>query len=61
MQNIAMKQVGNILTITIDTSERHGVSGSGKSEVIASTGGNIEVPGAPGVKIGINCYTPVKK
>lgn len=61
MQNVTMKQQGDILTITIDTSKRNGLSSSGKSEVIASTGGNIPVPGNEEIRIGINCYIPVVK
>ncbi|MDE3023514.1 MAG: hypothetical protein KGI54_16970 [Pseudomonadota bacterium] len=60
MQNIEMKKDGNILTIKIDLSERHGKSSSGKSVVVATTGGNASVPGAEDIKIGINCYTPAK-
>lgn len=61
MQNIKMTQEGDILTIRIDVSERHGKSASGKSVTIASTGGNISVPGNESIKIGINCYTPADK
>ena len=61
MQNVTMKQQGDIPTITIDTSKRNGLSGSGKSEVIASTGGNVPVPGNEGIRIGVNCYSPVAK
>lgn len=48
---------GDILTITVDLSKRHGKSKSGKSEVVATTGGNVALPN--GVKIGINAYMPV--
>jgi hypothetical protein len=51
-----MEVKGKVLTITVDLSQQHGISASGKSEVIASTGGNIEVPGTDGVKIGLNVY-----
>ena len=60
MENIEMKQEGNILTIKIDTSKRFGKSTSGKSVVVATTGGNIAVPGNESIKLGINCYTPSK-
>lgn len=60
MENIEMKQEGNILTIKIDTSKRFGKSTSGKSVVVATTGGNIAVPGNESIKLGINCYTPAK-
>ena len=58
MQNIKMSQKGNILTVEIDISQRGNVSSSGKSILVASTGGNVSVPGAEPVKIGINCYVP---
>lgn len=58
MQNIKMSQKGDVLTIEIDTSKRGGVSASGKSLSIASTGGNVSLPNNPEIKIGINCYTP---
>ena len=54
MTNIEMKKDGDILTITIDLSKEHGPSKSGKTIVIASTRGNVDVGG--GVKLGINCY-----
>ena len=60
MKNIEMKQEGNILTIKIDTSQRFEKSASGKSVIVASTGGSISVPGNEEVKIGLNCYVPAK-
>ena len=58
-QNVEMSKSGNILTIKIDLSKKLGVSASGKSQNIATTGGNISVPGSEEVKIGINCYMPI--
>jgi hypothetical protein len=49
-----------ILTITIDTNERHGISGSGKSEKIASTDGNKPIS-ETGIVVGLNVYTPIRK
>jgi hypothetical protein len=49
----------NVLTVTIDLSKEQGPSKSGKSVIIASTEGNVEVTGhnLPYViKLGINCY-----
>lgn len=34
-------------------------SQSGKTVVFASTRGNIEIPGADGLKVGLNIYGPV--
>ncbi len=60
MLNITTAVKGNILTITVDLSKSHGVSGSGKSNIIASTQGNQPVDGKPEVKFGLNVYTKVK-
>jgi len=59
MLNIKTAVKGNVLTITVDLSKTHGTSSSGKSEIVASTQGNIDVPGKPGVKMGLNIYRPV--
>lgn len=60
MTNVNCKVEGTKLTIEIDLSQTHGKSESGKSEKVATTSGNVDVPGCPGLKIGINCYKPVK-
>ena len=60
MQNITMKTTGDKLVIEIDLSKNLGTSKSGKSSIIATTSGNIEIENKPGIKIGINCYSPVK-
>ncbi len=57
-ENIEIKVQGNTLVITVDLSKTYGLSASGKSEVIASTGGNISVPGRDEVKVGLNVYRP---
>lgn len=56
--NITTSVDGDVLTIKIKLSERHGHSGSGKSIIVASTGGNVSVPDydKADVKVGINCY-----
>jgi hypothetical protein len=56
MQNLKMEVIAEELVIRIDLSKNCGPSKSGKSIIIATTGGNAEVPGKPGLKIGINCY-----
>jgi len=60
-ENIRMEVQGETLVITIDLSKAFGLSGSGKSVIIASTGGNIAVPGREEVKIGLNVYRPQKR
>ncbi len=57
MKNIEMTTEGNILTITVDLSQRFGKSSSGKSIIVASTEGNQSIPGNEEIKIGLNVYT----
>ena len=49
--------------IVVDLSQQVGESASGKSVIIATTGGNVVVPGCEELKIGLNVYRPqqVKK
>jgi len=61
MQNIETRLEGNKLTLVIDLSQEFGLSSSGKSITVASTGGNISVPGREEVKMGINIYKPRPK
>lgn len=58
--NVTGSVKGNILTLKVNTTQKHGVSKSGKSETVATTNGNIAV-GIGDVKIGLNVYTPVGK
>ena len=58
MENIKMSVEKDILTIKIDLSKKQGESKSGKSIVIATTGGNVKLDKPhEDVQIGINCYT----
>jgi hypothetical protein len=56
MKNIEMKVEGNKLFIEVDLSKDFGESKSGKSITIASTEGNISIPGNEEIKIGLNIY-----
>ena len=58
MQNVEFQVQGNLLVITVDLAQELGVSASGKSIIIASTGGNVSVPGYEDVKVGLNVYRP---
>ena len=60
MKNVAIKQTGSKLTITIDLSKSFGPSKSGKTEIVATTGGNVIVDVNSQTKIGINAYRPIK-
>ena len=54
MKNCDMTVDGKTLTITVDLSKSFGRSASGKTTIIATTGGNQPV--APGVFCGLNVY-----
>jgi hypothetical protein len=57
-RNVTVTAEGNVIVIRVD-SEAEGVeSKSGKSVVIGTTNGNVEIPGL-GLKIGLNVYRPV--
>ncbi len=56
MKNIEMEIKGDKLVITIDLKKDFGLSASGKSIVVATTAGNITVPGHDDIKLGINAY-----
>lgn len=55
-ENIAVKVEGKTLTLTIDLSKTIGESKSGKSMNIATTGGNVAIPGSNGAVLGLNLY-----
>jgi len=55
MKNVQMTVAGNILTITVDLTKEFGPSSSGKTIIIASTEGNVAVPGRD-EKVGLNVY-----
>ena len=55
MKNVEMSVEGAMLTIKVDLSKEFGPSSSGKTTIIASTEGNITVPGRE-EKIGLNIY-----
>jgi len=55
MKNVQMDVAGDILTITVDLTKEFGPSSSGKTIIIASTEGNVAVPGRD-EKIGLNVY-----
>ena len=57
MKNIKVKNAEGILTLAVDLDVNHGQSKSGKSIIIATTGGNKEI--APGVYMGVNIYRKV--
>ena len=56
MKNVEMHIEDDVLTIRIDLSKDHGPSSSGKTIIIASTEGNVGVPGREHCKLGLNVY-----
>ena len=56
MKNVEMTVEGTTLTIKVDLSKEFGPSSSGKTIIIASTEGNVSIPGAEDKKIGLNVY-----
>ncbi|MDD4300576.1 MAG: hypothetical protein PHO78_07995 [Methanomicrobium sp.] len=56
MKNVEMTKNGCFLLIKVDLSKDFGESKSGKSVTIASTEGNISIPGDDDIKIGLNVY-----
>ena len=61
MENVQMHMEGNTLLIAVDLSQTLGLSSSGKSEIVATTGGNVGIPGREEVKVGLNVYRPRKQ
>lgn len=53
-KNVKATREGDILTLTIDLSKSFGRSASGKSVIVATTGGNQ--PLGDGSFIGVNVY-----
>lgn len=56
MKNVEMTVDGNTLTIKVDLSKAFGPSSSGKTIIIASTEGNVAIPGHEEAKVGLNVY-----
>ncbi len=55
MKNVDINIEGTMLTIRVDLSKEFGPSSSGKTTIIATTEGNITIPGRD-EKIGLNIY-----
>jgi hypothetical protein len=58
VKNVTFDVQGDMLVIMVDLSREYGTSASGKSVIIATTGGNIDAPGLEDVKVGVNVYRP---
>lgn len=55
MKNVDIKVKGSLVTITLDISQDHGPSASGKTTLVATTAGNAAIPGTD-VVLGLNAY-----
>jgi hypothetical protein len=55
MKNVEMTVEGTTLTIRVDLSKEFGPSSSGKTILVATTEGNVTVPGRQ-EKVGLNVY-----
>jgi len=55
MKNVEMTVEGTILTMKVDLSKEFGPSSSGKTIILASTEGNVTIPGRE-EKVGLNVY-----
>ena len=56
MENVKLAVSGNTLTITVDLAAPGTPSATGKTDVIASTRGNVPLPGFPQLRLGLNLY-----
>ena len=57
-RNIRTKMEGTDLVIRIDTTKNFGASASGKTQIVASTQGNVAIPcGEKILHLGVNAYT----
>ena len=56
MKNVEMTVEGSTLMIKVDLTKDFGPSSTGKTMIIASTEGSVNVPNSEGIKIGLNVY-----
>lgn len=61
MKNVQLTVEGDKLVIIVDLNQEFGLSSSGKSITVASTEGNISIPGREEIKVGLNIYKPRPK
>ncbi len=54
-KNISVEVKGDKAVITIDLTKRGGLSSSGKSVIVATTSGNVPIPGT-NIVLGLNAY-----
>lgn len=54
MKNVKVQKDGDTLTLIIDLGQDNGPSKSGKTTIVATTGGNVDL--GEGFRLGVNCY-----
>lgn len=59
MKNCTVKVEKNKLILTVDLTQEHGASSSGKTIIVGTSAGNAEVPGHPDIKFGLNVFKKV--
>lgn len=56
MKNVRMSVKDGVMTLVVDLKKDFGPSKSGKTVIVATTGGNVEVVEGSGTFIGLNVY-----
>jgi hypothetical protein len=56
MNNVKYEVRDDILIINVDLRETHGPSNSGKTDLVASTHGNLKLPTHPHIRFGLNVF-----
>jgi hypothetical protein len=56
MKNVEMKLDGDVLTIRVDLSKEYGLSPTGKSVVVGTTGKNVPIVDHADYRVGVNVY-----
>lgn len=56
MKNVIIEIHKDELTIRVNLKQDLGPSSTGKTRIIASSCGNAEIPGHPGVQLGLNIF-----
>ncbi len=56
MKNVEMIVEEQTLILKVNLTEEFGPSASGKTIIIASSEGNVSVPGNKDIKVGLNVY-----
>ncbi len=54
LKNVVQRVEGNKLVLEIDLTQNHGLSSTGKTTVVASSGGFAKIEGADGISFSLN-------